>query len=207
MAHSSQWKLIINMEGHVANQGRLQHGLLSSQRIFLAAERVDLERVMSTWALLLYSHLGHVLGGYSLCSERANARALRPALTAAVSLSSATVAPPRRGSPRRAASLPSLTVALNLSNVTGAVPLASAILFGDCLPHGFEAHMPSSRPQRGGLAPPRSFFYWSTLYGYHRVVEGTFTVLPAMLLTCAALGCRGRLCLKLLHAIPLHVFH
>jgi len=38
MAHSSERKLEMNIEGHVANEGRPQHGLFSSQRSFLEAE-------------------------------------------------------------------------------------------------------------------------------------------------------------------------
>ena len=111
MAHSSERKLKMNIEGHVANEGRLQHGLLSSQRSFLAAERFDLERAMSTWAQL--SAFKSCIGGmFTVLQARDRTRSathtdsgvsvvgdLRPALTQLPAERGHTAVPHRRPEP------------------------------------------------------------------------------------------------------------
>ena len=111
MAHSSERKLKMNVEGHVANEGRLQHGLLSSQGSFLAAERFDLERAMSTWAQL--SEFKSCIGGmFTVLQARDRTRSathtdsgvsvvgvLRPAVTRLPAKRGLTAVPHRRSEP------------------------------------------------------------------------------------------------------------
>jgi len=52
LADSSDRKLQVNMEGHVADEDRLKNGLLSSRRSLCAAELFDFEQVMGTWESL-----------------------------------------------------------------------------------------------------------------------------------------------------------